>query len=150
LYALGLTTLMVLFLVTRAHFWAWRPKTRMTSRQPALLIRPTTTPSPADVGYYNLPPKGARRTRRHNRTASEVGSDTKCNSPAQPAIYYSMWALLPSRFCSWWHPFLRLRPQNTYDKSTTSTLNKASYHSLTRWCGILQLPLDIIWVEQKN
>jgi hypothetical protein len=35
-------------------------------------------------------------------------------------------------------PFLSLTPQNAYDKSATSTLNKASYHSLTRRCGILQ------------
>jgi hypothetical protein len=38
-------------------------------------------------------------------------------------------------------PLLRLMPQNTYDKSTTSTLNKASYHSFTRRCGILQSTL---------
>jgi hypothetical protein len=35
-------------------------------------------------------------------------------------------------------PLLSLTPQNVYDKLTTSTLNKASYHSLTRQCGILQ------------
>jgi len=35
-------------------------------------------------------------------------------------------------------PLLSLMPQNTYDKLATSTLNKASYHSLTRQCGILQ------------
>jgi hypothetical protein len=35
-------------------------------------------------------------------------------------------------------PLLNLTPQNTYDKLATSTLNKASYHSLTRRCGILQ------------
>jgi len=35
-------------------------------------------------------------------------------------------------------PVLSLTPQNTYDKLATSTLNKASYHSLTRRCGILQ------------
>jgi hypothetical protein len=57
---LGLTALTVLFLVTRAHFWAWRPKTRMTSWQPAHLIRPATTPSPADVGYYNWSPWKAK------------------------------------------------------------------------------------------
>jgi len=33
---------------------------------------------------------------------------------------------------------LSLTPQNAYDKLATSTLNKASYHSLTRQCGILQ------------
>jgi hypothetical protein len=33
---------------------------------------------------------------------------------------------------------LSLTPQNTYDMLATSTLNKASYHSLTRRCGILQ------------
>ena len=31
-----------------------------------------------------------------------------------------------------------LMPQNAYDKLATSTLNKVSYHSLTRRCGILQ------------
>jgi len=35
-------------------------------------------------------------------------------------------------------PYLSLTPQNTYDMLTTSTLNKVSYHSLTRRCGILQ------------
>jgi hypothetical protein len=35
-------------------------------------------------------------------------------------------------------PLLSLTPQNAYDKLATSTLNKASYHSLTRRCGILQ------------
>jgi len=39
-------------------------------------------------------------------------------------------------------PLLSLTPQNAYDKSATSTLNKANYHSLTRWCGILH----IMWV----
>jgi len=53
LSALGFTALTVLFLATRTHIWAWRPKKRMTSWQPALIISPTTTPSPADVGYYN-------------------------------------------------------------------------------------------------
>jgi len=32
---------------------------------------------------------------------------------------------------------LSLTPQNAYDKLATSTLNKVSYHSLTRRCGIL-------------
>jgi hypothetical protein len=27
--------------------------------------------------------------------------DWDCNSPAQPAIYCPLWALPPSRFCSW-------------------------------------------------
>ena len=35
-------------------------------------------------------------------------------------------------------PLLSLMSQNTYDKLATSTLNKASYHSLTCRCGILQ------------
>jgi hypothetical protein len=35
-------------------------------------------------------------------------------------------------------PSLSLTPQNTYDKSTTNTLIKVSYHSLTRQCRILQ------------
>jgi hypothetical protein len=35
-------------------------------------------------------------------------------------------------------PLLSLTPQNTYDKLATSTLNKVSYHSFTRRCGILQ------------
>ena len=35
-------------------------------------------------------------------------------------------------------PLLSLTPQNTYDKLATNILNKASYHSLTRRCGILQ------------
>jgi len=39
-------------------------------------------------------------------------------------------------------PFLSLTPQKIYDKLTTSsTLNKVSYHSLTHRCGILQLYL---------
>jgi hypothetical protein len=33
---------------------------------------------------------------------------------------------------------LSLTPQNTYDMLATSTLNKVSYHSFTRRCGILQ------------
>jgi len=38
-------------------------------------------------------------------------------------------------------PYLSLTPQNAYDKLATSTLNKASYQSLTRQCGIWhQLP----------
>ena len=35
-------------------------------------------------------------------------------------------------------PLLSLTPQNAYDKLATNTLNKASYQSLTRRCGILQ------------
>jgi len=35
-------------------------------------------------------------------------------------------------------PHLSLTPQNAYDKLATSTLNKASYQSLTRRCGIWQ------------
>ena len=35
-------------------------------------------------------------------------------------------------------PPLSLTPQNVYDKLATSTLNKTSYHSLTRRCEILQ------------
>uniref|UniRef100_A0A2K2B4V2 Uncharacterized protein n=1 Tax=Populus trichocarpa TaxID=3694 RepID=A0A2K2B4V2_POPTR len=35
-------------------------------------------------------------------------------------------------------PLLSLTPQNAYNMLTTSTLNKVSYHSLTRRCGILQ------------
>jgi hypothetical protein len=35
-------------------------------------------------------------------------------------------------------PLLSLTPQNAYDKSAISTLNKANYHSLTHRCGILQ------------
>jgi len=35
-------------------------------------------------------------------------------------------------------PLLSLTPQNMYDKLATSTFNKASYHSLTRRCWILQ------------
>jgi hypothetical protein len=35
-------------------------------------------------------------------------------------------------------PHLSLMPQNAYDKLATSTLNKASHHSLTRRCAILQ------------
>jgi hypothetical protein len=49
------------------------PQNMFDKLQPALLIRPATTPSPADVGFYNLPLEGARRPRRHNRTTSEVG-----------------------------------------------------------------------------
>jgi hypothetical protein len=53
LSVLGLTALTDLFLVT-AH----SPKTRLTSQQPALLIRPATNSSPVDVGYYiNTPIK---------------------------------------------------------------------------------------------
>jgi hypothetical protein len=38
-------------------------------------------------------------------------------------------------------PYLSLTPQNAYDKLATSTLNKVSYQSLTRQCGIwYQLP----------
>jgi hypothetical protein len=29
-----------------------------------------------------------------------LGSNTKCNNPAQHAVYCPLWALLPSRFCS--------------------------------------------------
>jgi hypothetical protein len=35
-------------------------------------------------------------------------------------------------------PLLSLTPQNVYDKLATNTLNKVSYHSLTRRCEILQ------------
>jgi hypothetical protein len=34
--------------------------------------------------------------------------------------------------------FFSLTSQNAYDMLETNTLNKASYHSLTRRCGILQ------------
>jgi hypothetical protein len=36
-------------------------------------------------------------------------------------------------------PLLSLTPQNVYDKSATSTLNKVSYHSLTCRCWILYI-----------
>ena len=36
-------------------------------------------------------------------------------------------------------PLLSLMPQNSYNKSATSTTNKASYHILTNRYGILQL-----------
>ena len=39
---------------------------------------------------------------------------------------------------------LSLTPQNAYDKLTTNTLNKTSYHSLTRRYGILH---KIYWRE---
>jgi len=39
-------------------------------------------------------------------------------------------------------PLMSLTPQNAYDKLTTNTLNKVSYHSLTRRCGILQTPTN--------
>ena len=35
-------------------------------------------------------------------TESQPRSDTNCNGPAQLAIYCPLWALPPSRFCSWW------------------------------------------------
>jgi hypothetical protein len=40
-------------------------------------------------------------------------------------------------------PFLSLMPKNAYDKSATNTFNKASYHSFTRRCRILQLDFVI-------
>jgi hypothetical protein len=46
----------------------------------------------SDVGYYN--PTTSRRI--------VSGSDIKCNSSAQHAIYCPLWILLPSWFCSWW------------------------------------------------
>jgi hypothetical protein len=36
-------------------------------------------------------------------------------------------------------PLLSLTPQNTYNMLATSTTNKASYQTLTRRCGILQI-----------
>jgi len=47
LFALGLIALTDLFLVTTHG-----PKTRLTSQQPAPLIRSATKFSPPDVGYY--------------------------------------------------------------------------------------------------
>jgi len=47
LSGLGLTALTDLFLAVTHG-----PKTRLTSHQPALLIRPTTNSSPADMRYY--------------------------------------------------------------------------------------------------
>jgi len=38
LSVLGLTALMVLLLVTRAHFWAWYSKTHITCQQPAIRL----------------------------------------------------------------------------------------------------------------
>jgi hypothetical protein len=55
---------------------------------------------------------------RHNRTASKVGSDTKCHSLAQPARYCLFWALRPSRIFFCYHTW----PQNAFDKSAISTL----------------------------
>jgi hypothetical protein len=46
---LGLTALTDLFLVTTHG-----PKMRLTSQQPALLIRSATKSSPVDVGYYKF------------------------------------------------------------------------------------------------
>jgi hypothetical protein len=42
-------------------------------------------------------------------------------------------------------PLLSLTSQNAYNKLATSILNKVSYHSLTRRCGILQ----ICFMEKK-
>ena len=36
-------------------------------------------------------------------------------------------------------PLLSLTPQNTYNMLATSTINKASYQTLTRRCGVLQI-----------
>jgi len=72
LFVLSFIVLVVLFLVTWAHFWAWRSKTRTTGQRPALLIKSWLWTLVFDVEYHN--PPTLRRT--------VLGSDTKCNSLA--------------------------------------------------------------------
>jgi len=36
-----------------------------------------------------------------NGTYNNINIDDNCNSSAQFAVYCPLWALLPSRFCSW-------------------------------------------------
>ena len=72
LFVLSFTVLVVLFLVTWTHFWAWRPKTRTTGQRSTLLIKSWLWTLVFDVGYHN--PPTLRR--------AVLCSDTKCNSPA--------------------------------------------------------------------
>jgi len=71
---------------------------------------------------------------RHNRTASKVGSDTKCHSLAQPARYCPFWALRPS-----WIFFLlpHMASKRVWQISNQHTTNKVSYQILTRRYEIL-------------
>jgi hypothetical protein len=66
----------------------------------------------------------------------------ECNSPAQHVVYCPLWALPPSRFCSWWRELTSEpdAPKHVQHVST-STTSKASNTSLTRRCGILQSTL---------
>jgi hypothetical protein len=131
-------------LVTRAHSWAWRSKTRMTSWQPTLLIRPAITPSPVDVRYYNPSFLKSPTTLLAQSDSQWVDSDTKCNSPVQPVIYCLLWALLPSwflfmvtraHFWVWhpktcmtsWQPTLLVRP------ATIPSPVNVEYYKITLW-----------------
>jgi hypothetical protein len=127
LFVLNFIVFMILFFVTRAYFWAWRPKTRMTSQQSALLIKPVTTLLSVDVRYYN--PSSLRST-----TGQPVRSALIPNVIARPNLPYIV------RFGSYrLHGFvpgdtsslLSLTLQNTYDKLVTGILNKINYHFLT-------------------
>jgi hypothetical protein len=87
-----------------------------------------------DVGSYN--PPILRRV--------VLGSDTKCNSLAQHAIYYPLWASQSTQFQSF-HPgppygFVlgsHAWPQNAYNILATSTTYKVLALDTRFRCGIL-------------
>jgi len=59
----------------------------------------TLTRAMWDITIHPL--EEVRQHSRRNRTAIEVDSDTKYNNMTQHVVYYPLWALSPSRFCSW-------------------------------------------------
>ena len=75
-YPFLLTSLTNLFLAVTHSL-----KTRPTSQGEPAHIRLSFKSSPADIRYYNSPPLRSPTTRRHHRTISEPGFDTKYNTP---------------------------------------------------------------------
>jgi hypothetical protein len=70
-----------------------------------------------------------------------LGSDTKCNSPAQPVVYCPFWALRPHGFVhSDASSLMSLTSQNAYNRSATSTTHKALALDARFRCGISQSP----------
>jgi hypothetical protein len=85
------------------------------------------------------PLEEVRQHSRRNRTAIEVDSDTKYNNLTQHVVYYSLWALSPSRVCSWWcEPTFEFDDSKRVQHVASNTTNMANYQTLTHWCEILQ------------
>jgi hypothetical protein len=76
-----------------------------------------------------------------NEHVSHIEEYGHCNSSDQPAVYCPLWALRSHGFV---HgdvsPLLSLTPQNTYNRSATSTTHKALALDARFRCGISQSP----------